>query len=595
MTSSDYNKAAKRQATEACARALLVSESRGFNPVGLQDHPLAQSMVQSESMPSFAPTWLRGWNDSNAFLHAYHDRAVHMALRPENEFIATLFDVMEYERCLSVGASHYRGAASNIVKLKQLPKSKAAAMSNHQQIIQQISVLVRDALGHEVARFAITQHPEVQRLASSFAQSQDTLRQCQTNQQAFAKLALSILALLDLQYDKKDSAQAVASDEPAAEEQQSDGSFMSGSSDQAEGRSSESLIDEIDHSPSLVLEHENSDELRADQQHALDEVASVSSVSGESSPQLQQGASYKAYSTQADEIVDAAKLELTNDIETYRAQLDVFIQKHGSIVNRLSARLRQLLLARQRSSWVFDLEEGVLDTSRLNRVVTTPSQPLSFKAEQDSLFKDTIVCLLIDNSKSMVGKPIATAAACADILAQTLERCGVAVEILGFTTTELHASELLLQWQSEGSYQSPGRMNGLRHIIYKSASTPFRRARINLGAMLDRQLLKQNIDGEALLWAYGRLRLQPQTRKLLIVISDGAPLDASTLTANSKNYLGMHLHQSIAKVENDNQIELSAIGINHDVSHYYQNAISIHDARDLGKALLQQLSELFKP
>ncbi len=431
MALPHYSKGAKRHVAEACARALLVSESRRLDSEGLEDHPLAQSTVQVASTPNFATAWLRGWNDSNAFLHAYHDIALHDALRPGDSFVASLFDVMEYERCLSVGANHYRGAASNIIKLKQLPKTKTELTSIHQQLTEQVSELTRGALGQAVARSAIKRHPDVQRLAATFSQSQDTLRSCQHNQQAFAKLALSILDLLDLHFEQTESVQKTDSEQANEDAQQSDGSTMQGSSDQADGQSAENLIDDIDQSPSLVIEHDNNEDLNADQQHALDDVASVSSSSGESSPKLSQGASYRAYSTQADEIVDAAELQLVCNIESYRAQLDAFIKKHGSVVNRLSARLRQLLLARQRSDWVFDLEEGVLDTSRLNRVVTTPAQPLSFKAERDSVFKDTTVCLLIDNSKSMVGKPIATAAACADILAQTLERCGVAVEILG--------------------------------------------------------------------------------------------------------------------------------------------------------------------
>ncbi len=582
----------QQQATEACTRALLACETLGYAVESLEAHPLASSGVHA--LGDGADASGRGWNDCMAFLHAYHDKPLHQNFCPSDGFMAMLFDAMEYERCLSIGADLYRGAAINILQFKQSRRRKSAATAVQDQLVEQIANLTRNALAMQPIPAPVTQHPAVQRLADTFTQLQTSFRDHKTDQQAFSQLSLSVLALLEAEFELDAVPVPVQSAGDDSDDQAGDGSNLQGSMEQSEGQSSDGVADDADQPPSEVLTIESAEPEQPDSHHAIDDAASVSSTNGETAASgIVAGSSYRAYTTGQDEIVDASRLELTQALSTYRAQLDNFINRHGSIVNRLSARLRQLLLAQQRSSWAFDQEEGSLDTSRLYRVVTTPSHPLTFKVETQSLFKDTTVSLLIDNSKSMVGKPIATAAACADILAQTLERCGVSVEILGFTTTQLHGSELLAQWQNEGANDSPGRMNGLRHIIYKNASTPYRRAAINLGAMLDRQLLKQNIDGEALIWAYERLRVRPNNRKILMVISDGAPLDASTLTANPKDYLVGHLRNSIAKVENDGQIELCAIGINHDVSHYYKNAVSIHDTRDLGKALLAQLSELF--
>jgi len=302
---------------------------------------------------------------------------------------------------------------------------------------------------------------------------------------------------------------------------------------------------------------------------------------------------YRAYTTAQDEVVDANTYCSASDLAELREALDLHLQRHSRLVGKLSGKLQRVLMTQQQRRWVFDLEEGALDSARLARVVADPTVALSFKRESDMLFKDTIVTLLVDNSKSMLGKPIAIAAACSDILSQTLERCGVSVEILGFTTTELHGGEQYDEWKREGAEQNPGRLNGLRHIVYKAADTPYRRARRGFGLMLHKDLLKQNIDGEALLWAYKRLQRRPERRKILLVISDGAPVDTSTITANDKNLLADHLHQVISTIECRRDVELSAIGIGHDVTNYYSNAMTILDARDLGRSMLARLGPLF--
>jgi cobaltochelatase CobT len=263
-------------------------------------------------------------------------------------------------------------------------------------------------------------------------------------------------------------------------------------------------------------------------------------------------------------------------------------------VSRLANRLQRRLLAQQNRAWEFDLEEGLLDTARLSRVVTDPFSPLSFKRERDTTFRDTVVTLLLDNSGSMRGRPIMVAACCADILARTLERCGVKVEILGFTTKQWKGGQTREQWLAAGKPGSPGRLNDLRHIIYKSADAPWRRARRNLGLMMREGLLKENIDGEALAWAHNRLIGRPEQRKILMMISDGAPVDDSTLSVNSGSYLERHLRQVIHEIETRSPVELIAIGIGHDVTRYYQRAVTITDAEELGGAMTEKLAELFE-
>jgi cobaltochelatase CobT len=264
------------------------------------------------------------------------------------------------------------------------------------------------------------------------------------------------------------------------------------------------------------------------------------------------------------------------------------------VVARLANRLQRRLMAQQNRAWDFDLEEGVLDTARLMRIVIDPMHPLSFKAEQDTKFRDTVVTLLLDNSGSMRGRPITVAATCADILARTLERCGVKVEILGFTTKAWKGGQSREKWLGAGKSANPGRLNDLRHIIYKSADQPWRRARRNLGLMMREGLLKENIDGEALIWAHNRLLGRPEQRRIMMVISDGAPVDDSTLSVNSGNYLERHLRQVITDIEAKSPIELIAIGIGHDVTRYYKRAVTIIDAEELGGAMTEKLAELFE-
>jgi cobaltochelatase CobT len=302
---------------------------------------------------------------------------------------------------------------------------------------------------------------------------------------------------------------------------------------------------------------------------------------------------YRIFTTAYDEVVDAAELCDPNELERLRSLLDQQLTALSSVVARLANKLQRRLMAQQNRSWMFDLEEGVLDTARLTRIITDPTAPLSFKAESESPFRDTVVTLLLDNSGSMRGRPIMVAAVCADILARTLERCGVKVEILGFTTRAWKGGQAREAWISAGKPAGPGRLNDLRHIIYKSADAPWRRAKKNLGLMMREGLLKENIDGEALNWAHDRLLARPEARQILMVISDGSPVDDSTQSANAALYLDKHLRQVIAEIETRSPVELIAIGIGHDVTRWYRRAVTIVDVEQLGGVMIEKLAELF--
>jgi cobaltochelatase CobT len=310
-------------------------------------------------------------------------------------------------------------------------------------------------------------------------------------------------------------------------------------------------------------------------------------------PDSEASKDYRIYSRMHDEQILAEELCDEQELERLRSYLDKQLEPLKGAVSRLANKLQRRLQAQQNRSWEFDLEEGILDAGRLARVVTNPMTPLSFKMENDTEFKDTVVTLLIDNSGSMRGRPISIAAISADVLARTLERCNVKVEILGFTTKAWKGGQAREDWLKEGRPANPGRLNDLRHIIYKGADSPWRRARRNLGLMMREGLLKENIDGEALEWAHNRMRNRPEQRKIMMVISDGAPVDDSTLSVNPSNYLERHLRDVIDMIERKSPVELLAIGIGHDVTRYYERAVTITDVEQLAGAMTEQLAALF--
>jgi cobaltochelatase CobT len=414
------------------------------------------------------------------------------------------------------------------------------------------------------------------------------------DQDSFARIVRDMLVSMEMAEelgdDQQDEEGQDDEDQPQGEDQSEDGGEDDSGGEQSQSEETESSGEEQD-----AGESEASD-ATADDQSDEDSDTETPGESRRPDPSitnLPPDFDYKVFTTQFDEMVGAEELCDEEELDRLRAFLDKQLANLQGVVGRLANRLQRRLMAQQNRSWDFDLEEGYLDTARLMRIVIDPMQPLSFKRERDTNFRDTVVTLLLDNSGSMRGRPITVAATCADILARTLERCGVAVEILGFTTRAWKGGQSREKWLKDGKPPTPGRLNDLRHIVYKSADAPWRRARRNLGLMMREGLLKENIDGEALLWAHNRLIGRPEQRKILMMISDGAPVDDSTLSVNPGNYLERHLRAVIDLIETRSPVELLAIGIGHDVTRYYRRAVTIVDAEELAGAMTEQLASLF--
>jgi cobaltochelatase CobT len=408
------------------------------------------------------------------------------------------------------------------------------------------------------------------------------------------KLLRSLEMMDEAASDHDDTGEEAGDDEsdPNPEEQEGDGE-QDESGDSMKMEKAEQSEDDMDEEGAMESEDAPSGEMPEDGDMGDADEAAESRRAPMSGAQEVRGPDYKAYVNRFDEIIPAEDLCEADELDRLRAYLDKQLQNLSSVVARLANRLQRRLMAQQNRAWEFDLEEGQLDPARLSRVIVDPQQPLSFKREKDMNFRDTVVTLLLDNSGSMRGRPITVAATCADILARTLERCGVKVEILGFTTRAWKGGQSRDLWLQSGKPANPGRLNDLRHIIYKNADAPWRRARRNLGLMMREGLLKENIDGEALDWAFKRLLARPEQRRILMMISDGAPVDDSTLSVNPGNYLERHLRHVIDEIENRSSVELIAIGIGHDVTRYYKRAVTIVDAEELGGAMTDKLAELF--
>ena len=419
------------------------------------------------------------------------------------------------------------------------------------------------------------------------------IESCADNQEHFADLVSEILDVLDLVDD--DTSPLDSEDQDDSEENSEDPgeeSPDSADSQQTEDGAMTGMEGESETGDDSDFSDIGDDEMMAGS--GEDEPAGPSLWDDQNRRNDPDSAlRYRPYTVAFDEVIGAEDLCDAEELARLRQQLDQQLSNLQGVVSRLANRLQRRLLAKQTRSWEFDLEEGILDAGRLSRVVTDPVHPLSFKIEKETNFRDTVVSLLIDNSGSMRGRPITVAAMSADILSRTLERCGVKVEVLGFTTRSWKGGASREKWVEAGKPKNPGRLNDLRHIVYKNADAPLRRARINLGLMLREGLLKENIDGEALMWAHNRLLARPEQRRILMVISDGAPVDDATLSANPGNYLERHLRDAIDYIENRSDVELTAIGIGHDVTRYYRRAVTLIDAEELGSTMMNSLAELF--
>ncbi len=559
----------------------------------------ARLPLPTRALPPAEMAKLRGQSDAIALRLRHHDDGVHAQRMPTRREAKDAYDALEQVRVEIVGSRFMDGVRGNLhAKLAEECEAEGYdRMTRKDQlpIDKALALLTRERLSGEAVPASAQRVLNLWRetLGDSADQALSEMMTAQDDQSAFARASRKLLAALDL-------AEAEVDAEPDDNtEDGEDGGEQSGSqdnSDEGEGQS-ESEQDSMLGAQPEEMEGEAADD---DGSESEDEAAVAEGDDRPGGPQPRRErpnpdseAVYRAYTRSCDEEVDAEDLCDADELARLRQQLDQQLQHMQGVISKLANRLQRRLLAQQTRSWEFDLDEGMLDAGRLARVVTNPLLALSFKRELDMEFRDTVVTLLIDNSGSMRGRPITVAAMCGDILARTLERCAVKVEVLGFTTRAWKGGQSREKWVQDGKPRNPGRLNDLRHIIYKAADQPWRRARKNLGLMLREGLLKENIDGEALLWAYRRLLVRPEHRRILMVISDGAPVDDSTLSVNPGNYLEKHLREVIRDIEHRDQVELIAIGIGHDVTRYYRRAVTIVDAEELGGTMMKKLTELF--
>jgi cobaltochelatase CobT len=541
----------------------------------------------------------RGAADAVALRLRYHDEAVHQRRLPAGETARAVYDAVEQARVEALGARRMVGVAHNLTAMldERYRRQGYERMTERSDVTlaEAVRLLTREQLTGEAPPRAARKVVDSWRpfLEGKIGKDIAELERAVRDQEAYGKVARRLIQDLDLadgeDADSSDDAEGEG-DEAENSEGQTEGgeSSASGSEASLEGGTPEGSEDGED---------TGGEEAEGEMMPGTgDDDPSKPGRPG-MLPRNAAGGSenefYKAFTTACDETVEAEELCDPDELTRLRHLLDQQLAHLQSVIARLANRLQRRLMAKQTRAWEFDLDEGVLDAARLSRIVTNPTFPLSYKVEKETNFRDTVVSLLIDNSGSMRGRPITVAAMSADILARTLERCGVKVEILGFTTRAWKGGQSRERWIAAGKPANPGRLNDLRHIVYKPADAPWRRARRSLGLMLREGILKENIDGEALLWAHGRLMARPEQRRILMVISDGAPVDDSTLSVNPGNYLERHLREVITEIERFSPVELMAIGIGHDVTRYYRRAVTIVDAEQLGGTVMEKLAELF--
>ncbi|GGY95907.1 cobaltochelatase subunit CobT [Novosphingobium colocasiae] len=556
--------------------------------------------MPGRAVPREAAMQARGFADSFALKLRHHNDRLHMRGAPAEPAARACYDAVEMVRYEALGSNAYAGMRDNLdaalmVRMGGDPITRAGR-PDEVPVQAALALLLRQKLtGQPVPAAAEPGVAMVREWIEDKAGADfERLATALDDQAAFQSLALDMLQHLEL-------TRAELPQEPNEDDDTSDGEDETdddqpGNDDQADQQQPEMAAD-----PSAEGE---SDDGEGETETTDDYEDGDVSEDGEDGmmpvrpnrpwTEIPESFEYKVFTEAFDEVVSASDLCDEDELARLRDYLDAQLKNLQSVVTRLANRLQRRLLAQQLRSWDFDQEEGVLDAARLARVVVSPGQSLSYKVERDVEFKDTVVTLLLDNSGSMRGRPISIAAISADVLARTLERCGVKVEILGFTTRAWKGGLSREQWLAGGKPPQPGRLNDLRHIIYKKADEPYRRARLNLGLMMREGLLKENIDGEALLWAHARLLARPEERRIMMVISDGAPVDDSTLSVNSAGYLEAHLRRVIEWIEDKSPIQLVAIGIGHDVTRYYRRAVTIMDVEQLGGTMIEQLAGLFE-
>ena len=569
----------------------------GMNREGVRLPQVSRRMTRDEVMLA------RGTADAFALRRKFHDDTVAARYAPQGNLAREIYEAMETARCEAVGARAMPGTAVNI----DAKIAHEADRKGYSQITSMQDAPLAVAAGYLVRHLATGRDMpkgagNVMDLWRGFIEEQaggtlENVDHVLDDQAAFARLTRKVIS--DFGYGDQlgdDPDQNDPDDQQGEAEEDQDSPDSAGEdeqdSDESEAAPERSQDEQQDQSQAQVTMEDSADMEQGDEAELPEGEAPLEPPPP--APYSDADPNYTVYTTDFDEEIRAEELAEAAELERLRAYLDQQLEPLKGAVSRLANKLQRRLQAQQNRSWLFDLEEGTLDAGRLARVVANPTTPLSFKQEKDTEFRDTCVTLLLDNSGSMRGRPISIAAICADVLARTLERCSVKVEILGFTTRAWKGGQSRERWLAQGRPQGPGRLNDLRHIIYKSADAPWRRARPNLGLMMKEGLLKENIDGEALEWAHRRMMARPEARKILMVISDGAPVDDSTLSVNPANFLEKHLRDVISMVERRRQVELIAIGIGHDVTRYYQRAVTITDVEQLAGAMTEQLAGLFE-
>ncbi|HET7409426.1 MAG TPA: cobaltochelatase subunit CobT [Paracoccaceae bacterium] len=602
---ADPFKKALGEATRALAGSEEIEVTYSADPPGRTNDGFRLPQV-SRRMTRQEVLLARGTADAYALRERFHNPDTNARYCPQGEQAREIFDALETARCEAIGARAMPGVADNLdARLAAAAEKQgySGMKSRAESPMHEAAALMlrKAATGRDLPNGAehlldLWRDHLDEHLGPSMADIGATLE----DQAAFAKRAWKMIE--ELGYgdqlgedpDAQDEDQLDSDSEESEDQEQQEGDQGGeDEGDQEEEYLPEDMRGEQDESGQVEVSLDDSD-ADMDQMEAMEADDSMPPPDGqEPAPVSDADPHYKVYTQKFDEVVPAEELSDPDELERLRAYLDKQLEPLKGAVSRLANRLQRRLQAQQSRAWEFDREEGLLDAGRLARVVVTPTTPLSFKVEKDTEFRDTVVTLLIDNSGSMRGRPISIASICADVLARTLERCQVKVEILGFTTRAWKGGEAREDWLAHSRPANPGRLNDLRHIVYKDADAPWRRTRNNLGLMMREGLLKENIDGEALEWAYRRLVHRPEARRILMVISDGAPVDDSTLSVNASNYLERHLRDVIAMVERRRAVELVAIGIGHDVTRYYERAVTITDAEQLAGALTDQLAALF--
>jgi cobaltochelatase CobT len=594
-----------KRATAATVRAIAerddVTVSYGAEPAGAAGTRLrlplpARDLSDAEAGP------VRGAADAMALKLRYHDAGLHAKRAPSGETARAIFEGVEQARVEALGTRRMAGVAANLSAMLEERYRRQGyehmTERNDTTLVEAIRLLAREALTAMPPPRAAKKMVDLWRpvIEGRIARDLMELNKLIEDQDSYASVTRQLLQDLDMDLGEAEEGEQSENSEGESENAEEN----EGESEGGEGKASGS-------EGSLEGGVPEQDKEGDDEGGAEEVAGEMMPGTGDEDPgrpgrpgilPRRQGlnddpAIYRAFATEFDEVVEADALCDADELTRLRSLLDQQLAHLQSIISRLANRLQRRLLAKQARAWEFDLDEGILDSARLARVVTNPAYPLSYKREKETEFRDTVVTLLIDNSGSMRGRPITVAAMSADILARTLERCGVKVEILGFTTRAWKGGQARERWIAAGKPPNPGRLNDLRHIIYKPADAPWRRARKSLGLMLREGILKENIDGEALIWAHSRLLARNEQRRILMVISDGAPVDDSTLSVNPGNYLERHLREVIGEIERNSPVKLVAIGIGHDVTRYYRRAVTIVDAEQLGGAMLDKLAELF--